>query len=92
VRAGTDWRDALASAQFISHSERALLKAAERAGNLPWALRQIALRREKRAVYRLAAAVQVLFPMAILVFGAFVAFFVVSLFIPTISLIDGLAR
>jgi type II secretory pathway component PulF len=90
VRGGADWRDALMNAGIISHSERALLNAAERAGNLPWALRQIAMRREKRAVYRLMAAVQVLFPIAILAFAMFVAFFVVSLFIPLVKLIDAL--
>jgi type II secretory pathway component PulF len=90
VRAGVDWREALHDARIISSSERALLNSAERAGNLPWALRQIALRREKRAVYRLVAAVQVLFPFAILVFGGFVAFFVVSLFIPLVKLISAL--
>jgi type II secretory pathway component PulF len=90
VRAGSDWRDAFVNARIISNSERALLKAAERAGNLPWALRQIAMRREKRAMYRLLAAVQVLFPIAILAFGMFVAFFVVSLFIPLVKLINGL--
>lgn len=90
VRAGADWRDALLNARIITNTERALLKAAERAGNLPWALRQISMRREKRAVYRLMAAVQVLFPIAILAFGMFVAFFVVSLFIPLVKLIDGL--
>jgi type II secretory pathway component PulF len=90
VRAGVDWREALHDARIITTSERALLNSAERAGNLPWALRQIALRREKRAVYRLVAAVQVLFPIAILVFGGFVAFVVVSLFIPLVKLISAL--
>ncbi len=90
VRAGVDWREALHDAKVITSPERALLNSAERAGNLPWALRQIALRREKRAVYRLVAAVQVLFPIAILVFGGFVAFFVVSLFIPLVKLINAL--
>jgi type II secretory pathway component PulF len=90
VRSGLDWREALHNARIITSSERALLNSAERAGNLPWALRQIALRREKRAVYRLVAAVQVLFPIAILVFGGFVAFFVVSLFIPLVKLIAAL--
>jgi len=92
VKGGLDWRDALWNARIISDSERGLLKAAERAGNLPWALRQIATRREKRSVYRLVAAVQVVFPLAILLFGAFVAFFVVSLFIPVVKLIEGLTR
>ena len=90
VRAGVDWREALHNARIITSAERALLNSAERAGKLPWALRQIALRREKRDVYRLFADVQVLFPIAILVFGGFVAFFVVSLFIPLVKLISAL--
>jgi type II secretory pathway component PulF len=90
VRSGLDWREALQNARIITSSEQALLNSAERAGNLPWALRQIALRREKRAVYRLVAAVQVLFPIAILMFGGFVAFFVISLFIPLVKLVSAL--
>jgi type II secretory pathway component PulF len=68
------------------------LKTAERAGNLPWILRQIAVRREKRAVYRLASALQVMYPVVILLLGSFVGFFVISLFIPLVKLIEGLAR
>lgn len=65
VAAGGDWRDALAKARFVSPAEQSLLKTAEQAGNLPWALRTVAARQEKRAVYRLAAALQVLYPILI---------------------------
>lgn len=90
VSAGVDWREALRKVRLISHAEQALLTSAERAGNLPWALRQIAVRREKRAVYRLATALQILYPAAILFLGAFVAFYVVALFVPLVNLINGL--
>jgi type II secretory pathway component PulF len=90
VNSGLDWREALRKSRLITHAEQALLTSAERAGNLPWALRQIALRREKRAVYRLATALQILYPGAILFLGAFVAFFVVALFVPLVNLIKGL--
>jgi type II secretory pathway component PulF len=89
--AGLDWREALRKVRLITHAEQALLTSAERAGNLPWALRQIATRREKRAVYRLATALQILYPAAILFLGAFVAFYVVALFFPLINLINGMA-
>jgi type II secretory pathway component PulF len=91
VDGGVDWRDALARFELVTPAEQGLLKTAERAGNLPWALRAIAARNERRAVYRLSAAVQVLYPLIILVLGAFVAFFVVALFIPLVKLIEGLS-
>jgi type IV pilus assembly protein PilC len=91
VTAGGDWRDSLGSARFVSPAEQSLLKSAEAAGNLPWALRTVAARQEKRTVYRLAAAVQVLYPLLILLLGGMVAFFVVSLFVPLVKLVEGLA-
>jgi type II secretory pathway component PulF len=91
VAAGRDWRDALHDARFISQAEQSLLQTAERAGNLPWALRSVARRLEKRAVYRLAAAVQVLYPVLIVLLGSLVAFVMVSLFVPLVKLIEGLS-
>lgn len=91
VSGGGDWRDALASAKLVTPAEQSLLKSAEAAGNLPWALRTVAARKERRAVYRLAAAVQVIYPFLILILGCVVAFFVVALFIPLIKLIEGLS-
>jgi type IV pilus assembly protein PilC len=90
VESGANWLDALGKSRIVSGAEEALLKASERAGNLPWALRQIAKRREKRAVYRLASALQLLYPIVILCLGGFVGFYVVSLFVPIVKLIQGL--
>ncbi len=90
VSAGGDWRDALHKVRLITSAELSLLKTAEQVGNLPWALRAIAGRREKRSIYRLAIALQLLYPAAILMLGAVVAFFVISLFIPIVVLIRGL--
>ena len=90
IAAGGDWRDSLHDARFVSSAEQSLLKTAEKTGNLPWALRTVAARQEKRIVYRLAAAVQVLYPILIVCLGALVAFFVVSLFVPLVKLVEGL--
>jgi type II secretory pathway component PulF len=91
VNSGIDWRDALADAEIVTPSEQGLLKAAERAGNLPWALQQIAKRRERRAVYRWATVLQIAYPAAILLLGGFVAFYVIALFVPIVQLIQSLA-
>jgi type II secretory pathway component PulF len=90
VEAGANWCDTLSKSRLISQAESALLKSAERAGNLPWALRQIATRRQKRTMYRLHAAVHVVYPLVILAFGAFVGFYVIALFVPIVSLIQSL--
>ena len=92
VMDGADWQESICRARIVTPAESALLRAAERAGNLPWALRQIANRRERSVIYRLASAVQVLYPLVILVLGAFVAFIVISLFIPLVTVIHDLAR
>jgi type IV pilus assembly protein PilC len=91
VRAGGVWQDALARQRLIRPAEAALLKSAEQTGNLPWALRNVADRRERQSIYRMTVALQVVYPMVIILLGCVVAFFVVSLFIPTITLIQNLA-
>jgi type II secretory pathway component PulF len=90
MTAGADWRDALVKSRIISRAEGGLSKAAQQAGNQSWAFRAIAKRREKRDVYRLATAIQILYPLAILILGALVGFYVISLFVPVVKLIEAL--
>jgi type II secretory pathway component PulF len=82
----------LVGARFITRVEQSLLHTAERAGNLPWALREIARRRDKWTAYRLMATLQVAYPAAILLIGTMVAFYAISLFIPIVRLIEGLSK
>jgi type II secretory pathway component PulF len=91
VNAGGNWQDALRANRIVSSAEAGLLKSAERTNSLPWALRQVATRREKRAVYRLASTVQILYPAVVVFLGAAVGLYVVALFIPLVQLIQGLA-
>jgi type IV pilus assembly protein PilC len=92
VGAGLDWHAALAEARVVTAAEEGLLRASGRTGNLPWALTQIAARRERRTVYRLATALQILYPVAILLLGGLVGFYAVSLFVPLVQLIAGLSK
>jgi len=87
---GMHWCDALRHVGFIRRVDVAVLKAAERAGNLMWALEEMADSALRRCEYRLRAWLNVGFPFVVLVLGAVVAFIVISLFVPLVALIRGL--
>lgn len=82
---------ALRQAKLIRSSDLAILTAAERSGNLEWALEEMADSSIRRLAYRLRLALNVLFPAVLFVFGLFIAFVVISLFMPLVSLIQGLS-
>jgi type II secretory pathway component PulF len=88
--AGIDWRDSFRQTGLISHADAAVLGAAERVGNLDWALEEMADSAIRRQIYRIQAILQIIFPIALLILGSLVALFVIGLFIPLISLIQGL--
>jgi len=87
---GEDWCQSLLRRGLIKRADLAVLQAAQRVGNLPWALHEVADGSSRRFAYRLDALVQVLYPLVILCFGALVLFVVVALFIPLVTLIQQL--
>jgi type II secretory pathway component PulF len=88
---GSDWRQSLLGTGLIRQADAAVLGAAERVGNLPWALEEMADSALRRQIYRVQAALQVVFPLVLLAIGGVVGMFVVGLFVPLISLIQGMA-
>ena len=91
VAAGMDWLASLRRASLISWTDAALLTAAARVGNLEWALEEIAESSMRRQLYWLQSMLQVMFPITLVCLGWVVCFFVVGLFLPLISLIQGLS-
>jgi type II secretory pathway component PulF len=91
VRAGADWCDSLRGRGLIKQADAAVLQAAQRAGNLPWALQEMADSNRRRLAYRLYAVLQVMFPPVVLLFGLLVLLIVVAMFLPLVSLIQKLA-
>lgn len=87
---GADWSDALAQAGLIRRPEAAVFRAAERTGNLAWALEEMADSSLRRAAYRLRAAASVAFPTMIAVFGACVFMVALGVLGPLMKLIQGL--
>ena len=88
---GADWCWTMCSHGLISQADAAVLKAAERVGNLAWALEEMADRAMRREIYRVQVLLQVLFPLALLAVAALVFLFVVGLFLPLVTLIESLA-
>ncbi|MGA2798427.1 MAG: type II secretion system F family protein [Thermoguttaceae bacterium] len=87
IRMGRDWSESLCSHGLIKRADQAVLKAAQRVGNLPWAMREMADSNRRRLAYRLNALVQVAYPPVIICIGLMVMFIVVGLFYPLVSLI-----
>jgi len=90
VYQGGDWCDSLYRHGLIKQADQAVLKAAQRVGNLPWAMREMADSNRRRLAYRLNALVQLAYPPVILCLGVIVLFIVSALFMPMISLITRL--
>jgi type II secretory pathway component PulF len=91
VAAGADWCESLHKTDLITAADVAVLNAAQRVGNLDWALEEMAASALRRQAHRVQVALQILFPLALLTIGVFVFLFVCGLFLPLISLIQGLA-
>jgi protein transport protein HofC len=89
---GKDWCLSLYEQGLIRGADAAVLDAARKAGNLPWALRETAESAERRLAYRLQAWVQALFPFFLILIGALVFVIAVGYFSPLVLLIERLAR
>jgi len=90
ISAGVDWCESLRAQGLMKQADLAILQAAQRVGNLPWALREMADSNRRRLTYRLYALVQILYPPVIVIFGLVVMLFVAGMFLPLITLIQRL--
>ncbi|MEM6331022.1 MAG: type II secretion system F family protein [Planctomycetota bacterium] len=88
---GVDWREALLDAGLLHAKEQPLLHAAERAGNLPWALYGLADQANSRSATRWQLALHTAFPAVIIALGLVVGWVVIGLFVPLVTLISRLA-
>jgi type IV pilus assembly protein PilC len=91
IAGGMAWTDSLRGAKLISPADAAVLAAAQRVGNLPWALEEMADSVIRRQTQRVQLAMNLIFPPAMLLVGIAVGLFAYGLFAPLVSLIDGLA-
>jgi protein transport protein HofC len=87
VRGGRPWHESLEHERLILPVEAAVLESAQRAGNLSWALREMADGSDRRLGYRLEVWTHVLFPLAVLGIGFVVFLLVAGYFSPLVKLI-----
>ncbi|MCE9546157.1 MAG: type II secretion system F family protein [Planctomycetia bacterium] len=87
MRQGEDWLDSLRAERLIRPADLAVLRAAQRVGNLPWAMREMADGSLRRLAVRLQTASNLLFPLVLLAIGLVVALYVVGMFLPLPALI-----
>ena len=88
VNSGRYWVDALVANGLLRQADAAVLSAAERVGNLEWALREMAAGGERRIGYRLQFWLQILIPMVVLVLGVLVFVICVAYFLPLVRMIE----
>jgi type II secretory pathway component PulF len=91
IESGIHWCDALMAAGLLNRAESAVLKTAERFGNLEWALGEMSDSALRRFSFRLRAVLNIAFPLILLICGFVVFVFVVGMFLPLVSLIQGLS-
>lgn len=89
--AGVSPWDILAELKLVSEAQAGLLKSAERLGNLPWALRQLADAIERRCELRLQRYAELLQPAFVACIGGWVLLFAGVIFHPLCSLMEQLA-
>lgn len=90
VEAGENWKQSLLKTKLITPTDVAVLAAAERVGNLDWALDEMAAASLRRQAHRVQVSLQFIFPLLLLSVGLLVFVIVCGLFMPLISLIQGL--
>ena len=88
--AGRHWLDTLTTARVITPGETAVLKSAERAGNLGWALTEMALRKSRRveSIWRMLNTAAI--PLFTLVLAASVGLVAITTFSDLTQLIESL--
>ena len=76
---------------LITRPESTLLKSAQDAGNLPWALNQLADSLERRFAFRWMTTLEFLQPAVVLFMGFVTLFICLGMFMPLIKLLNDLS-
>jgi general secretion pathway protein F len=88
---GADWCESLRANGLIKSADAAVLRSAQRVGNLAWALDEMADSNLRRLAYRMRAWLNLLFPATLLLFGLCVMLIAAGVMLPLIELIQRLS-
>ena len=90
IEAGGDWCESLRLRGLLRRADVSVLQAAQRTGNLAWAIQEMARSNRRSFSRRLQALVHVAMPPIVILIGILVRFVVAALFLPLIKLIESL--
>ena len=90
MKAGANWCDSLVETRLMRPADAAVLKAAQRVGNLEWACHELAETLGRRARYQATSIARFTLPLLAIVIGIPVAFFAVAMILPLSQLIEAL--
>ncbi len=90
VREGGDCWIELADERLLTAAEAALLRSAQTAGNLPWALRTLGQRVEQRWYFRLLFCLEFVQPALLIAVACVVGLIMIAFFLPLVKLINDL--
>lgn len=91
VERGADCWEQLGRERFLHRAEVALLQSAQRIGNLPWVLNELADVIERRLQRRVVYAAQFIQPVFVVLMGIIVGSICVGFFMPIIKVINDLS-
>ena len=91
VRHGVEWIQALWQQRLIGTADADVLAASEAVGNLSWALEELARTVERRLAIRFQMAIQLFFPLVIVMLGVVVFILATAYFLPLINIIESLS-
>jgi type II secretory pathway component PulF len=89
---GADVWQSMATAGLVTPAEVRVLQSADQIGNRRWALQQLATVKKRRTQRRLDRLAELALPVLVLTLGAFVLLQALTMFVPLIQFIYGLAR
>ncbi len=90
VARGLDAMASLLARGLLSRADAAVLHAAQRVGNLPWAMAEMADSNRRRLAYRLHLLLQTVFPVVIILYGIITMIFVTAMFMVLPAMIEQL--
>jgi type II secretory pathway component PulF len=89
VEQGADVWQSMTAVGLLTPPEAGLLHTAERIGNRPWVLRQLAHGKKRRTLRRLERMSELLLPVVVFMLAAFVLFEALTIFLPLTQFIYG---
>ena len=92
VQSGIPWFEALRRERLLTCGQAVVLEMAQRVGNLPWALREMADAGDRQFGYRAHLLVQLTTPVLVGMCGATIGVFAAGYFLPLVALLNQLGE